>query len=103
MASDACYWQIETDFMYKYISLQDLKLKFDKLVNVKIYISSYFKINDSRPSNTWYFMDSEETQKLTEMEPFTFEMYNKTFVYVVPIDPEQPTEAEFSFWIFQAQ
>jgi hypothetical protein len=61
MPSEACYWEIQTDFMYKYLSLQDLKLKFDKLTNVKIYITSYFKINDSRPSNTWYFLNEQDT------------------------------------------
>lgn len=70
---------------YQYIHLQDLKLAFTSLNNVKIYISSYFKINDDRPAKTQYFIDQEDIDELLEME-FTIEMYNKTFVYVVPKD-----------------
>lgn len=89
--------------MYKYLSLQDIKLKFEKLKNVKVYLSSYFKINDSRPSKSEYYLDEKEVEQLLQREPFTFEMYNKTFVYIVPMDATLPTEAEFSFWVFQAQ
>jgi hypothetical protein len=103
MSSSACFWQLEGDFMYKYLSLQDIKLKFEKLKNVKVYLSSYFKINDSRPSKSEYYLDEKEVEQLLQREPFTFEMYNKTFVYIVPMDATLPTEAEFSFWVFQAQ
>ena len=68
---------------YKNIKLQDVKLSFSNLQNVKVYISSYFKINDDRPAKSQYFIDSNEVQDLMQKE-FTIEMYNKTFVYIVP-------------------
>lgn len=30
-------------------------------------------------------------------------MYNKTFVYIVPLDPQVPSSAQFTFNVFQAQ
>ena len=68
---------------YKNIKLQDVKLSFSNLQNVKVYISSYFKINDDRPAKSQYFIDANEVQDLMQKE-FTIEMYNKTFVYIVP-------------------
>lgn len=41
---------------YKNIKLQDVKLSFANLENVKVYISSYFKINDDRPARSQYFI-----------------------------------------------
>ena len=70
--------------------------------NVKVYISSYFKINDDRPAKSQYFIDANEVQDLMQKE-FTIEMYNKTFVYIVPQDPQVPSSAQFTFNVFQAQ
>ena len=87
---------------YKNIKLQDVKLSFSNLNNVKVYISSYFKINDDRPAKSQYFLDSTETSSL-ESQSITIEMYNKTFIYIVPEDPTLPSDASFTFNVFQAQ
>jgi hypothetical protein len=77
-------------------------LKFTSLKNVKVYISSYFRINDDRPAKSFYFIDDEDLLQLPELD-FTIEMYNKTFVYIVPKDTSPEAEdprAEFKFWVF---
>lgn len=103
--ADACKWTIQNDFKYKYLRLQDLKIKFTKLVNVKVYITSYFR--DDKLSNTTYYLNAEAVQKLVD-EPLlaTIEMYNTTHIYIVPdekVNKPEAYTAEFEFNVEQVQ
>jgi len=50
--SPGCIWEIVTDYKKKYLRIQDLKMSFGSLENVKIYITSYFR--PDKESNTIY-------------------------------------------------
>ena len=52
MKAKACHWSMETIFRYKNIKLQDAKVRFDKLENVKVYIASYYM--EAKESNTTF-------------------------------------------------
>lgn len=94
MPATACIWQIKTNFSFRYIKYQDLKVRLYKLNNVNVYIGSYFM--EAKESNTIYPWQIEALGG----QDFTVEMFNTTFIYVVPIDSSKPTEFEMSFEVF---
>ena len=51
----ACKWTIKTNLKYKYIRIQDLRLKFQKTKNVRVYMASYFRAD--KEVNTYYPWD----------------------------------------------
>ena len=102
--ANACKWTIYNDFKYKYLRLQDLKIKFKTLTNVKVYITSYFR--SDKLSTTSYFLNSDAVNKLVGEDPMTIEMYNTTHIYIVPdekISKADTYYAEFEFYVEQVQ
>lgn len=69
-------WEIVADFKKKFMRIQDLKIRFDALSNVKVYITSYFR--SDKESNIIF------PDQITLGENINFEMYNTTFVYMIP-------------------
>ena len=57
-------------------------LKFNKILGANIYITSYFR--DDRESNTIYPAEVVKSMSNPEGANITFEMYNETFIYMVP-------------------
>jgi Sec-independent protein translocase protein TatA len=93
--AEYCYWLLQNEFLYRYLKLQDLYLQFDKLVNVDIYMVSYYR--DDKDSNIFY------PDQISEGQIVELEMYNKTAIYMVPKDPNKDHTLEFSFYIFEAE
>lgn len=60
--------------------LQDIIFKFTELKNVKIYVSSYFKVD--KESNIIY------PDQIAKGKEITLEMYNDTFIYMVPTNKD---------------
>jgi hypothetical protein len=81
--------------MKKYIRIQDMYVKFKEITGADVYITSYFL--PDRESNTIYPKGVEET--LTKDTNVTFEMYNTTFIYMVPNAREN--KVLFDFWVYQ--
>ena len=87
----ACKWTIRANLKYKFIRIQDLRLKFEKTKNVRVYMASWFLID--KEVNTYYPWDimekaekeGEEYQIPKQIE-YEIEMYNKTEIWVVPYD-----------------
>lgn len=52
---------------------------------------------DFKESNTTYHTKVREV--FDNKEQFTFEMYNKTYFYVIPIDPNKPQKFELEFYV----
>lgn len=88
-----CYWQIQNEFLYNNLKLQDLQLHFDVIKNTKVYVVSYFR--DDKDCNTTF--PDEIDQGVT----IDLEMYNKTVIYMIPEGNDQ--KLEFSFEIFEAE
>jgi len=85
---------------YKYIRIQDLKLKFEKTKNVRVYMSSLFRFD--KEVNTYYpwdIMEEPSYDRPKDLE-YEIEMYNTTVIWVVPFDNSQPTEFEVSFYVY---
>ena len=90
---------MKTIFRYKNIKLQDVKVKFKALENVKVYISSYYM--EAKESNTTF---PNEVQRLYEVQDdMTIEMYNTTQFFVIPQDAGASNKFEMTFWVFEAQ
>ena len=60
--------------MKKYIRIQDMYLKFNKISGAKVYITSFFR--DDRESNTMYPEEVLKSMKNPEGPNITYEMYN---------------------------
>lgn len=61
---------------------------------------------EGKYSKTTYYTTSEETATLvteSTVKPLEFEMYNKTQIYIYPIDATKVAKAEFTFWVYQAE
>ena len=73
-------------------------IKFKDIVGAKIYITSFF-LSD-RESNTIYPDEVEATMK--QNTNITFEMYNTTFIYMVPTPQgKSKNKLSFDFWVYQ--
>ena len=81
-----------TDYKKKYLRIQDLKLRFNEFENVNIYITSYFR--SDKESNTFYPPSIEKGKDIT------FEMYNQTFIYVIPKNRNEDIKVSFGFDIY---
>jgi len=83
-------------YMKKYIRIQDMYVKFKKITGAKIYITSFFR--EDRESNTIYPDDVAKT--ILDITNVTFEMYNETFIYMVPTSVYS-NNLLFDFWVYQ--
>jgi len=83
-------------YMKKYIRIQDMYVKFKKITGAKIYITSFFR--EDRESNTIYPDDVAKT--ILDKTNVTFEMYNETFIYMVPTSVYS-NNLLFDFWVYQ--
>lgn len=92
----ACKWTIRAKKKFKYVMVQDIKLRFDELENVDVYMTSYFRTD--RDVNTTYAWDIEAFQG----KEYSIETYNDTDIYVVPRQ-ENWSESKFkmSFYVYQ--
>ena len=95
MRSAACYWKIVADFRYRNLRLQDIIIQIKEMENVDVFMTSMFL--DFKESNTTYHTKVREV--FDNKEQFTFEMYNKTYFYVIPIDPNKPQKFELEFYV----
>lgn len=93
-----CFWEIVADYRKKYLRLQDIKVRFEDISNLDIYITSYFLVG--KESNTFY--PNQVQAMFDQKQDFVFEMYNDTFIYAVPKDPNN-NHLQISFEIFQAE
>ena len=83
-------------YMKKYIRIQDMYVKFKKITGTKIYITSFFR--EDRESNTIYPDDVAKT--IIDKANVTFEMYNETFIYMVPTSVNSNNNLLFDFWVY---
>lgn len=97
MTSAACYWKIVADFRYRNLRLQDIIIKIKEMENVDVFLTSMFL--DFKESNTTYH--NQVKSVFDRGGEFTFEMYNKTYFYVVPIDPGAPQKFSLEFYVLQ--
>lgn len=72
-------------------------VKFKEIKGASVYITSFFR--DDRESNTTYPDDVEESLK--QDTNITFEMYNTTFIYMVPDNAVSTNSILFDFWVYQ--
>jgi hypothetical protein len=91
--ADFCYWEIVNDYRKKYLYIQDLILTFKEINDVDIYAVSYFR--DDKESSFYFPSDIKKD------EPMTFEMYNKTVIYMVK--KSASAMLKFDFNIFQVE
>ena len=71
-------------------------VKFKEIKGASVYITSFFR--DDRESNTTYPADVEES--LAQDTNITFEMYNTTFIYMVPDNTFSSNSILFDFWVY---
>lgn len=83
-------------YMKKYIRIQDMYVKFKKITGAKIYITSFFR--EDRESNTIY--PDYVAKTILDKTNVTFEMYNETFIYMVPTSVYS-NNLLFDFWVYQ--
>lgn len=95
MTSKACFWEIWTDFRWSNLRKQDYRIEIVEKENVKVYMSAFFL--DDRESNTT--VDSQ----LTVGSTWTFEMYNKTAIYVVPTGNGDNVKFKFNISVTDVQ
>ena len=73
-------------------------VKFKEIKGASIYITSYFRVG--KESHTIY--PDEVKESMDKNTNITFEMYNTTFIYMVPDENTPlPQKVLFNFWVYQ--